>query len=77
VKVSFNQEAQQMKKRIWLYIFSLIPAIGSLSVVNKIEPYVLGLPFVLFWLLMWVVLTSLFLYIVNILDTENEGEDDI
>ncbi|GIN98697.1 hypothetical protein J6TS1_45670 [Siminovitchia terrae] len=66
-----------MKKRIWLYIFSLIPAIGSLSVVNKIEPYVLGLPFVLFWLLMWVVLTSLFLYIVNILDTENEGEDDI
>lgn len=66
-----------MKRKIWLYIFSMVPAIGSLSVVNKIEPYVLGMPFVLFWLMMWVVLTSLFLFIVNILDTANEGEDDI
>jgi len=66
-----------MKKKIWLYLFSMIPAIGSLSVVNKVEPYVLGMPFVLFWLMMWVVLTSLFLYIVNILDTSNEGEEDI
>ncbi|GIN22197.1 MAG TPA: DUF3311 domain-containing protein [Bacillus bacterium] len=66
-----------MKKRFWLYIFSMIPAIGSLTVINKIEPYVLGMPFVLFWLMLWVVLTSLFLYIVNILDPANEGEDDI
>ncbi|MFC5589667.1 DUF3311 domain-containing protein [Sporosarcina soli] len=67
-----------MNRRIWLYLFSLIPAIGSLSVINKIEPYVLGMPFVLFWLLLWVILTSLFLYIVNMLDPANhEGEEDI
>lgn len=64
-----------MNRKIWLYFFSIIPAIGSLSVVNKIEPYVLGMPFVLFWLLMWVVLTSLFLYIVNILDDSNKEEE--
>lgn len=67
-----------MNRRIWLYIFSAIPAVGSLSVINRIEPYVLGMPFVLFWLLLWVVLTSVFLSIVNILDTDNhEGEEDI
>jgi hypothetical protein len=66
-----------MNKRIWLYFFSLIPAIGSLSVINKIEPYVLGMPFVLFWLLLWVVLTSLFLYIVNVLESaDHEGEEE-
>lgn len=65
-----------MSRKIWLYFFSIIPAIGSLSVINKIEPYVLGMPFVLFWLMMWVVLTSVFLYIVNVLDDSNKDEEE-
>ncbi|PEJ49369.1 MULTISPECIES: DUF3311 domain-containing protein [unclassified Bacillus (in: firmicutes)] len=56
-----------------LYILSAIPAIGSLTVINKVEPYVLGMPFVLFWTILWVFLTSIFLLIVNKLDPANKG----
>lgn len=66
-----------MNKKIWLIIISLIPAVGSLTVINKIEPYVFGVPFVLFWLMMWVVLTSVFLYIVNVLDPANKEDEEL
>lgn len=66
-----------MKKKVWLYIFSMLPAIGSLVVINKVEPYVFGFPFVLFWLMSWVVLTSVFLLIVNILDPANKEDEEV
>ena len=63
-----------MKKMI--YVISAIPALGSLVVINRVEPYVLGMPFVLFWAVLWVCLTSLFLLITNKLDpTNKEGEE--
>ena len=58
-----------------LYALSAIPAIGSLSVINKVEPFVLGMPFVLFWTILWVFLTAIFLLIVNKLDPANKGGD--
>ncbi|WP_408011473.1 DUF3311 domain-containing protein [Pseudalkalibacillus sp. A8] len=59
-----------------VYFTSVIPAIGSLVVINRVEPYVLGIPFVLFWAILWVCLTSLFLIITNKLDPANrEGKD--
>ena len=43
--------------------------IAALSVavplVNRIEPRVLGLPFVLFWIVAWVALTPLFLWSIG------------
>ncbi|XRG79378.1 DUF3311 domain-containing protein [Rossellomorea sp. GAMAL-10_SWC] len=59
-----------------LYVLSAIPAIGSLSVINKVEPFVLGMPFVLFWTILWVFLTAIFLLIVNNLDPANKGGDE-
>ncbi|KQL36320.1 hypothetical protein AN960_17035 [Bacillus sp. FJAT-25509] len=56
-----------------LYGLSAIPAIGSLTVINKVEPFVLGMPFVLFWTILWVFLTAIFLLIVNKLDPANKG----
>ncbi|AZU60165.1 DUF3311 domain-containing protein [Neobacillus mesonae] len=61
-----------MKK---VFILTLIPALGSLFVINRVEPYVLGLPFVLFWAICWVGLTSLFLIIANKLDPANKEEE--
>lgn len=63
-----------MKKVVLL---TLIPALGSLFVINRVEPYVLGLPFVLFWAICWVGLTSLFLIIANKLDPANKEEEEI
>ncbi|KAB7707064.1 DUF3311 domain-containing protein [Bacillus aerolatus] len=62
-----------MKKII--YVTSVIPALGSLFVINRVEPYVLGMPFVLFWAIMWVCLTSMFLLITNKLDPANKEEE--
>jgi hypothetical protein len=42
--------------------FAAVPFITlvfSLPLVNRIEPMVLGLPFVLFWIVLWVALTPL------------------
>lgn len=63
-----------MKKLV--YVASIIPAFGSLFVINRVEPYILGMPFVLFWAIMWVCLTSGFLIIANKIDPANrEGEE--
>ncbi|MBT2695935.1 DUF3311 domain-containing protein [Neobacillus sp. C211] len=60
-----------MKVLIW--ILAIIPIIGAFTVVNRIEPYIFGLPFIVFWATAWLVLTSLFLYIINILIDRQEG----
>ncbi|MEC0090738.1 DUF3311 domain-containing protein [Paenibacillus macquariensis] len=63
-----------------IYILSLVPFIGILGFlpfVNRIEPYVLGMPFYMFWMAMWVVLTSVILGIMYKLDPRNqEGEQE-
>lgn len=60
-------------KHIKLLLF--IPFIGMglcLPLANRIEPYVLGLPFMLFWISLWMVLSSLILLIVYKLDPDNQ-----
>ena len=50
---------------------AVIPAIGLLAGIpfaNRIEPYVLGLPFLLFWIVAWVVTTSVIMGIIWALD---------
>ncbi|KMY48987.1 DUF3311 domain-containing protein [Peribacillus loiseleuriae] len=59
-----------MKKLIIL--LSLIPAIGSLTVMNRLEPYILGLPFIVFWSASWLIITSICLYISCILQEKQE-----
>ncbi len=34
----------------------------ALPLVNRLEPFILGLPFVLFWIILWVALTPLALF---------------
>jgi uncharacterized membrane-anchored protein YitT (DUF2179 family) len=65
----------KMKKKT--FVLTTIPALGSLVVINLVEPYVLGLPFVLFWAICWVFLTSLFLIIANKFDPSNEEEEEL
>lgn len=58
-----------------LLILPFIGMIGCLPFVNHIEPYVLGLPFLLFWIVLWMILSSVILAIVYRFDPDNkEGE---
>jgi hypothetical protein len=42
---------------------------------NRVEPYVLGMPFILFWTVLWVVLTSVIMLIVFKTDPVNQRGD--
>ncbi len=49
-------------------ILALIPAVMltfAVPLVNRVEPRILGMPFLLVWITLWVALTPLFLYAVE------------
>jgi hypothetical protein len=57
-----------------LRILAALPFIGILlgvPFVNRVEPLMLGMPFVLAWIVMWVVLSSIIMAIVYRLDPSN------
>jgi hypothetical protein len=58
----------------FIHLLAALPFVGILGGIpfaNRVEPYVLGLPFILFWILMWVVLTSIIMGVVYLLDPTN------
>ncbi|MGI6127690.1 MAG: DUF3311 domain-containing protein [Planifilum sp.] len=61
----------------YIKLLLLVPFVGMLAplpLVNRIEPYILGMPFLLFWISLWMVLSSVILYILYKLDADREGE---
>jgi hypothetical protein len=50
--------------------------LGGIIFANRVEPFVLGMPFILFWAVASVVLTSLIMAVVYLLDPANR-EDEI
>ncbi len=53
-----------------------ITLVFALPLVNRIKPVVFGLPFILFWILCWVILTPLILFIAYTLERKlNKSED--
>lgn len=57
-----------------LRVLAALPFIGVLlgiPFVNRVEPLVLGMPFVLAWIVMWVVLSSIIMAVIYLLDPTN------
>ncbi|GLY11083.1 DUF3311 domain-containing protein [Bacillus badius] len=57
----------------------IVPFIGMcllLPFANRIEPYIFGLPFLLFWIILWMVLSSAILAIVYKYDPANQGGEE-
>ncbi|CAE6722095.1 uncharacterized protein DUF3311 [Paraburkholderia sp. BL23I1N1] len=57
-----------------LRVLAALPFVGILlgvPFVNRVEPLVLGMPFVLAWIVMWVVLSAAIMAIVYRLDPSN------
>ena len=55
-------------------LLAVLPFIGILlgvPFVNRVEPLVLGMPFVLAWIVMWVVLSAIIMGIIYRLDPAN------
>ncbi len=56
-------------------VLALVPVValvGGLPFVNRIEPIVLGLPFLLFWILGWVLATPIFLGVAYLFVETND-----
>ena len=49
--------------------------LGGIFFTNRVEPYVLGMPFILFWIVLWVVLTSAIMGVVYRLDPANKEDE--
>ncbi|HEX2728661.1 MAG TPA: DUF3311 domain-containing protein [Rubrobacteraceae bacterium] len=61
-----------------LYVLAALPFVGILGGItfaNRVEPFVLGMPFILFWIVMWVVLTSGIMGLIYRLDPANREGD--
>ncbi|OAJ63732.1 hypothetical protein A6V36_17085 [Paraburkholderia ginsengiterrae] len=57
-----------------LRVLAALPFIGILfgvPFVNRVEPLMLGMPFVLAWIVMWVVLSAIIMGIIYRLDPSN------
>ncbi|MCY9197518.1 DUF3311 domain-containing protein [Bacillus atrophaeus] len=61
-----------------VYLLSILPFIGMLCLlpfVNRVEPFVFSMPFIMFWVAIWTVLTSVILGIMYKLDPRNKEDD--
>ncbi|UOE58340.1 DUF3311 domain-containing protein [Priestia filamentosa] len=62
-----------------IHFLSMLPFIGMLgflSLVNRVEPYVLGMPFIMFWVVLWAMLTSVTMAIVFRFDPANKEDTE-
>jgi Protein of unknown function (DUF3311) len=69
-----TRERGPMKPIHWL---ALVPIVGMLIgpiVHNEVRPLILGMPFPLGWIAIWVVLTAIVMAIIYALDPANRGD---
>ncbi|MDQ4126928.1 MAG: DUF3311 domain-containing protein [Actinomycetota bacterium] len=60
-----------------MHVLAALPFLGILvgvAFANRVEPFVLGMPFILFWIVAWVLLTSVIMAVVYRLDPSNRED---
>jgi hypothetical protein len=59
-----------------VYLLAALPFIGLLGGIpfaNRVTPFVLGLPFILFWIVLWVVISSVIMLVIYAMDPINRA----
>ncbi len=62
-----------------LHLLAALPFVGLLGGIpfaNRVTPFVLGMPFILFWIVAWVLLTSVIMAVVYRLDPTNREDGE-
>ncbi len=60
--------------RVGLAVLPFIGMLVLIPLVNRTEPFVLGLPFLLFWIVVWVALTAACMTLIYWTDPANRTE---
>ena len=69
-----TRERGAMKLIHWLAVVPLVGMLIGPIVHNEVRPLILGMPFPLGWIAIWVVLTALVMAIVYALDPANRDD---
>lgn len=65
-----------MRAYRWLAVLPTLGMLGGLPFANRVRPYVIGLPFLLAWIVGWVVVTSIIMMVIYVLDRKHGVTDD-
>lgn len=60
--------SDRLTARVALSAVPFVGICGLVPLVNRVTPYLFGLPFFVFWIAMWTVLTSACMAVVYLLD---------
>ncbi|HEV3044361.1 MAG TPA: DUF3311 domain-containing protein [Roseiarcus sp.] len=60
----------------WLAVLPFLAMLVGTAFVNTVEPLVFGLPLVLAWLVIWVVLTAAIMALIFYSDPANDAAQD-
>ena len=63
-----------MKWYHYLVIFPILALTLGIYYANRVEPFIMGLPFLMFWIVSWVVITVFIMLLINILDNKTTRE---
>lgn len=58
------------------HLLAFLPVVGILGApwfANRVEPYILGMPFLLAWIVGWVVMASVIMGVITLLDRRYES----
>ncbi|MEO7040954.1 MAG: DUF3311 domain-containing protein [Gemmatimonadaceae bacterium] len=58
-----------MTRYRWLAVVPAIGLLGGIPFANRVQPYVAGLPFLLAWIVGWVIATSIIMALIYRLDS--------
>ena len=76
---AFSKEVGMKKGTKYALGLGSIPfltLVFALPLVNRIKPVIFGLPFLLFWMLIWVVLTPLILFFAYLVEKKYNSQDE-
>jgi len=60
-----------MRPVFLLAVLPFVGILGGITFANRVEPFVFGMPFILFWIVLWVVLTSAIMAVIYHFDPAN------
>jgi NADH:ubiquinone oxidoreductase subunit 5 (subunit L)/multisubunit Na+/H+ antiporter MnhA subunit len=60
-----------MKLQHGLAALPFVGVLAGIFFANRVEPFVLGLPFAFFWVVLWSVLTAVIMAVVHRLDSRD------